>query len=301
MRESYDELRRLADDPNSKSAGVSFIPAVEYFDAPLSEQDLAMFSAWPGFRIFEKNELPTSPGTDSIKAGLTYSAWVINSPVYLKWLEEQAKALGAIFVRSRIGAVEEAAFVAQHNRPGLALPSIVVNASGMGIGDPACFPSRGQFMLISNEYDRTVSHHSADGNSTVIIPRPLAGGSVIGGTKEPHNWSPMNSASAVDEIIRRMTAICPDLLQPASDGPSSKPAINVTEAYIGRRPMRKGGLRLEKEQIAVPVTAQNGMSNNKSALHVVHCYGAGPSGYKIGWAAASRAAALVDECINGEM
>lgn len=64
----------------------------------------------------------------------------------------------------------------------------VVDTSGRGLNDPDSFPSRGQFIVVSNRFDKTVSHHWADGSSTVIIPRPLDGGTVIGGTKEPDNW-----------------------------------------------------------------------------------------------------------------
>ncbi|KAJ2971169.1 hypothetical protein NQ176_g7828 [Zarea fungicola] len=294
MRETYEELKRVADDANTRSAGVDFIPAVEYFDTALGEEDLAMFSAWPGYRLLGPSELPSSDTASSVKTGLTYSAWVINSPIYLKWLQHEAELLGAVFLRARLVAIPEAAFVAQQHRPDLLPPKTVVNASGMGFGDPDCFPSRGQFMLVSNEYSRTVSHHSADGHSTVIIPRPLGGGCVVGGTKEPNNWSRSNSKSAVEEILRRIETICPDLPQRSTDHGSKPPSIHVQEAYIGRRPMRRGGLRLEKETIEILSTADDGLTNNKSTLDIVHCYGAGPSGYKIGWAAASRAADLVE-------
>ncbi|TQW01009.1 hypothetical protein V2A60_002027 [Cordyceps javanica] len=297
MRESYEELKRVAEDPDQKDAGVAFVPAMEYFDTTPTEEELAMFAAWPQYRLLKPEELPRGGLAGSIKAGLTYSAWVIDSPAYLGWLRRQAELSGAVFVRARLGAAQEAAFLAHQHRSHLSLPRVVVNASGVGFNDASCFPSRGQFMLISNSYHSTVSHHSADGHSTVIIPRPL-GGAVIGGTKEPHNWSPNDSQSAIDEILRRVSIICPDLPPVQGKDPSSFPAIDVQQAYIGRRPMRKGGLRLEKEDFATPKTSENGLDNEQLSISVVHCYGAGPSGFKIGWAAASRAVALVDQCFT---
>lgn len=65
----------------------------------------------------------------------------------------------------------------------------VINTTGRGLNDPDSFPSRGQFIIVSNQCDKTISHHWANGSSTVIIPRPLGGGTVIGGTKEPNSWS----------------------------------------------------------------------------------------------------------------
>ncbi|KAH8710967.1 D-amino-acid oxidase [Beauveria bassiana] len=295
MLETYEELKRIADDPDIEDAGVALITAVEYFDTTPTEDELDMFAVWPEYRLLEPDEMPTEGTAKSIKAGMTYSAWVIDTPTYLGWLQGQAESLGAIFVRSRLGAVQEAAFVAQEHRPDLAMPKIVVNASGTGFGDTRCFPTRSQYMLISNSYHSTVSHHSADGHTTVVIPRPF-GGTVIGGTVEPHNWSPNNSRLAIEKILRRVAAVCPDLLQVPADDSSLPPAINVRQAYIGRIPMRKGGLRLEKEVITFNLPSEDSLDNELSSMSIVHCYGAGPNGFKIGWAIASRATSLVDQC-----
>lgn len=62
--------------------------------------------------------------------------------------------------------------------------------------------------------------------------------------------------------------------------------------------MRKGGLRLELDQISTVKTSSDGMSNDKLVVPVVHCYGAGPSGYKIGWGAAKRACDLVSRVLD---
>jgi hypothetical protein len=183
MRETFDKLRHISQ--TDKSSGVEFIPAVEYFDSELSEKDRHMFSSWPGFRVYEQSELPEG---GAFKAGLTYEAWVLNSPLYLKWLQKKAEEAGAVFARETFTALPEAVFVAKRHRPDLPSAQVVVNASGVGFGDAACFPSRGQFILIGNTYHRTISHHRADGHATVVIPRPLGGGTVIGGTKEPNNW-----------------------------------------------------------------------------------------------------------------
>lgn len=62
--------------------------------------------------------------------------------------------------------------------------------------------------------------------------------------------------------------------------------------------MRKGGLRLELDQISTVQTSSDGMSNDTFVVPVVHCYGAGPSGYKIGWGAASRACDMISQVLN---
>lgn len=62
MRESYNEFKRLAGAPDAKLAGVSFLPALEYFDIAPSEEELSMFAAWPRFRQLDADELPNVAG-----------------------------------------------------------------------------------------------------------------------------------------------------------------------------------------------------------------------------------------------
>lgn len=99
MREGYDEFRRLADDPNLADAGVEFVPALEYFEKSLTDSDLEMFSKWPGYRMLAPEELPTAGKASNIQAGLTYEAWVVNSPVYLKWLKNKRKPAACFLSR----------------------------------------------------------------------------------------------------------------------------------------------------------------------------------------------------------
>lgn len=78
---------------------------------------------------------------------------------------------------------------------------------------------------------------------------------------------------------------------------ASQPPINVEMEYIGRRPMRHGGLKLEAETMNIMRTTVDGMRSEKESIAVVHCYGAGPSGYKIGWGAARKVCDLVSKHI----
>ncbi|GME41195.1 FAD dependent oxidoreductase superfamily [Neofusicoccum parvum] len=293
MQETYTKLQDLAKEDSS--TGIQFIPAVEYFEDPEAASSLLKdFSSWPGFSIVD----PTDTPNESIHTAITYDAWVINTPVYLAWLQRQAELRGVTFIRARLNAVAEAYSVAceQHaENCDIPRPTTVVNASGMGFEDVQSYPSRGQFLIVSNPYDRTVSHHAADGVATVVIPRPLGGGTVIGGTKEPHNWSAAPSSAAIAGILDRVSKICPDMLQPEPGKPESAAGLHVLKSYVARRPMRHGGLRLETEQILVKETAPDGFKNESKELCVVHCYGAGPSGYKISWGVAGKVRGLISK------
>ncbi|KAG5927357.1 hypothetical protein E4U42_002334 [Claviceps africana] len=288
MCETYSKLRDIS--ASDESAGVRFIAAVEYFDKEVPLSDKNMFSAWPNYRRLQASELPA---VASIKEGLTYTAWVLNSPVYLDWLQRKVREQGVVLKRATVSAVAEAVFVASDHRKELPVPSTVVNASGTGFADGDCFPSRGQFILLDNDFDRTISHHCADGHATVVIPRPGAGGTVVGGTKEPNNWSPYNSHAAIEAILQRVGSICPDLARGRVEKEGEGEGLRVREAYVGRRPMRRGGLRLEQEMMEFVETADDGMASRTRELRVVHCYGAGPNGYKISWGAARKVAEMV--------
>lgn len=57
--------------------------------------------------------------------------------------------------------------------------------------------------------------------------------------------------------------------------------------------MRKGGLRLEKQILEFQNTTEDGLKTVSRSIPMVHCYGAGKSGFNISWGVARRVARLV--------
>lgn len=168
---------------------MKFVPAIEYFDSADPKPFLAKengYSDWPDVRILKPEEYPAYH--ESIRLGVTYRSWVLNSPVYLQWCRKQAEEQGVKFMRANLASLDEAIFIfdGHSQRSDAGNIRAVINATGRGINDADSFPSRGQFTIMSNQCDKTVSHYLSDGSSTVIILRPLGGGTVIGGTKEPN-------------------------------------------------------------------------------------------------------------------
>ncbi|RAO65505.1 uncharacterized protein BHQ10_001517 [Talaromyces amestolkiae] len=263
--------------------GVKFVPAIEYFDSADADSFLAKengYIDWPDFRILKSEEYPVHH--EPINLGVTYRSWVLNSPVYLQWCHKQAKEQGAQFIRANVVSMEEAISIFQGQSQGSDADDIqaVINATGRGLNDPDSFPSRGQFIIVSNQCDKTISHHWADGSSTVIIPRPLGGGTVIGGTKEPNSWSEDISDTVTKTILKRVAGICPELIDRADNGTDEAHGFEIRQVYAARRPMRRGGLRLEKEMLS-------------QGIPIVHCYGAGASGFKISWGVAKQVERLI--------
>ncbi|EKV12648.1 D-amino-acid oxidase [Penicillium digitatum] len=287
MRETYQEFEEIA--KHHPEAGVDFIPAVEYFDMADATSFLAEangYTAWPDFRILHPTEYP--PQHPSIQLAVTYRSWVLNSPVYLKWLQTRAEAQGARFIRAHLTGLEQGLSVYRENQSQdeSGLVSAVIDASGRGFGDPASFPSRGQFIIVSNHCDKTISHHWSDGSSTVIIPRPLGGGTVIGGTKEPHNWSEDIDDASTDAVLKRVRDLCPEMIDEQVDELASTNGFDIKQVYVARRPMRRGGLHFVTGQL---------VDHTRNPLPLISCYGAGANGYKISWGLAREA----DEFFSG--
>jgi glycine/D-amino acid oxidase-like deaminating enzyme len=100
----------------------------------------------------------------------------------------------------------------------------------------------------------------------------------VGGTKEPDSWDPSPSAAVREVLLRRMADTEPSLLGAGGHW-------DVIRDIVGRRPTRKGGIRIEAEAVGEGRT-------------VVHAYGLGGRGYELSWGVAGAAAKLVEETLS---
>jgi glycine/D-amino acid oxidase-like deaminating enzyme len=89
-------------------------------------------------------------------------------------------------------------------------------------------------------------------------------------------------------IIERVSELYPKLL-------GVQGRLNVLRVNVGRRPMRKSGLRLEAENTTFVETRSDGFKTVDKPLKIVHCYGAGGNGYKLSWGAARMVVELVND------
>ncbi|KAJ5489667.1 hypothetical protein N7539_004557 [Penicillium diatomitis] len=306
MRTTYAQFEELA--TTRPECGVQFVPAIEYFDVADKETFLAKengYIDWPDFEVL-------GGGGDSVGTEIGVErSWILNSPVYLEWCRRWAVELGVEVIRAGVASLDEAVEVFRKERQrtvntkegedggggggggggGRSDVNVdvsvcaVVNATGRGFDDPDSFPSKGQFIIVSNPCAQTISHHWADGSSTVIVPRPLGGETVIGGTKEPNNWSEEVSDEATETILKRVASLCPQMVEQSNSSTAKTHRFDIKQVYVARRPMRRGGLRLERETL-------------RDGLPVVHCYGAGASGFKISWGVAQHVEALLEQVLD---
>jgi hypothetical protein len=276
-RETYKVFKKISED---RSSGVGFIDGIEYFENP-SEAHTTLggrYSDVDGFRVLNKHELPTG-----VKFGTAYKTWCVNPPVYLEWLERQLTLGGVQFVQGSLSNILEVF-------PLLHLPksTIVINCSGVGFSDPNVFPTRGfpsmfclilgQTVLVSNACDRTVNHQHPDGEWTYIIPRPLNGGTIIGGTKEKNDWNPHVDSATRDRLLARAAKIFPEIV--TNGQPPSSGGFHVIADIVARRPSRHGGARIQHEVL--------------DGKNVVHAYGVGSMGFEISWGLAREVLKIVN-------
>lgn len=246
--------QQVIDEPE---AGIKFLPGYEYFEDP-PKQYLDLKGSYvenEGFRVLERSKLPKG-----VKLGVTYISWCINSPVYCAHLLRKFIFRGGKTIRYTLSSAEEAFSL-------LDGVDVVINCSGYGFGDEDVVITRGQTCVVSNPCDRTITQQNADGSWSFLIPRPLNGGTIVGGTKEVGDWNPKAEASTRSRILENAAKMWPAIL-------NEKGEFNVIRDIVGRRPTRKGGMRLEVENVG------------KGKLY--HAYGAGGRGYEISWGVADE-------------
>lgn len=184
----------------------------------------------------------------------SFTAPVVDMPVYLAWLRSLLEELGGTVTRISL------AHLPQPDDP----DDVVVHCGGLGARrlaeDSEVHPVRGQVVHLAGvELD---GWWLDSAGPTYVVPRSDV--VVVGGTDEPGDWSRTPAPDTAAEIIARATRLVPALA-----------AGRVVAHRVGLRPVRSV-VRLE------------------AVGRVVHCYGLGGSGVTLSWGCADEVAALVE-------
>ncbi|GAB1319654.1 D-amino acid oxidase [Madurella fahalii] len=232
-------------------------------------------------------EIPASELPPGIHSGCEFTSVCINTAIYLPWLVGQCAKLGVQFKRVVLKHISEAAGMSHTGQRA----DIIINASGLlacrlgGVMDKDVYPARGQTVLVRNDAKSIMPTTSGcdDGSDEImyVMQRALGGGTVLGGTYMKDNWDPNPDPNIAVRIMKRAVEAHPELT-----GGKGIEALSIIRHGVGLRPLRKGGVRVEKELI--------------DGTWVVHNYGHAGWGYQGSYGCAERVVELVDEIVGKE-
>ncbi|OHE93522.1 hypothetical protein CORC01_11208, partial [Colletotrichum orchidophilum] len=256
---------------SNPEAGITFMPGIEYLeDPPLHYQalteDKAKSLGLVEFRLMSPSEFPD----DKVKWGCEYKTWCVNPMVYCSFLLRKFSWGGGQVLRREINDLREAFSMKE-----LSNVHHVVNCSGFGFGDKNSFITRGQTCAVANFSPATVTRQNADGSWTFCVPRNFDGGTIVGGTKEPDNWDTEPSLEVREKLLKSFAATYPQILRDWGE-------YRILKDVVGRRPTRKGGMRLEREEAGDKYT-------------IIHAYGLGGRGFEMSWGVAEGVLELLGE------
>lgn len=258
----------------SPEAGVEPTPGVEYFENPPPEiLALKTGDVYAGpndeFRVFNQAELP--PG---VSWACEYWSYCVNIEIYCRWLLDRFLSRRGQVIQHRLSTAADAFDFARQR--GLGKVAIVVNCSGRNFDqDPEMKIIRGQTVLVKQQYPKTITRQNRDGSWAFLVPRPLGGGTIVGGTKEIEDWEARPRPETQQRLLRQCVETFPDFVGCVDE-------FEVIKDNVGRRPWREGGYRIEAETVG-------------PGRVLIHGYGAGGRGYELSWGAAERVVQLVKE------
>lgn len=178
-------------------------------------------------------------------------------------------------------------------------PSVVVNCTGLGsvalVGDTTLTPARGVTVVV--EPTSPVSGFlsetpSGDGRELAYVLNRGAGRLTVGGTYHEGDWSRSAPADEVAALLARAAAVVPAVA-----------GAKVVREWVGLRPVREAGIRLEAERVPRVTVPEGGGDPGACAEGVpegvvVHNYGHGGGGVTVCWGCADGAVRLVEEAVR---
>ncbi|KAJ9093579.1 hypothetical protein QFC19_008308 [Naganishia cerealis] len=266
-------------------------------DLPGDKKCIGFTSPWAGahhFRYITKAELPAG-----ISQGCMFDTVTIDTSKYLPCLVAEVRRLGGNLIRYNL------THVSQLQPPIVPREAdAIVVAAGLGarhlggVEDHNCYPIRGQVVLVKAPwYKRGVTKSSKTGDWTYTIPR-ASGDVILGGFKTDNDWTAHAIASQTTDILERCIAMAPDLV-PVSSCKNRDPQVLVKELRkliieegAGLRPARKGGVRIESEDLLV--------GNGKKVIPLIHHYGHSGAGYQASFGSARLCMEEVAKCISSK-
>ncbi|KAJ2759404.1 hypothetical protein H4S06_002245 [Coemansia sp. BCRC 34490] len=297
--DTYCELTNIVEKTSPDVIGIQRVHGVFYFeDLEDKTQEQQKQRPWYADAVSGFHDIPAESLPNGVTYGIEYSTFTFNVPKYLVYLINRLTALSVRIVERRINNIGEAVEYGNNLDSGLQAPNttspVVVNCTGLGsitlsdVTDKNLYPVRGQTIVVQAPgAKRTISR---TGKLLIYVISRGDGTAVIGGTTEEHSWDSQPNSETTETILRHALNLEPALVQEVDDSLSEEDKITdlrnrIISVNVGFRPMRKGGVRLERETVS---------SEKHGNLQVVHCYGHGGFGYQSSLAYAKAVVDLVD-------
>ncbi|KAI9739978.1 MAG: hypothetical protein M1818_005034 [Claussenomyces sp. TS43310] len=246
----------------------------------------------PDFRILSSHELPAAMDT-----GISVTSVCINTAHYLAYLVSQCLKSGCNIKRAVLSHIVDAASLHSSGSPA----DIIINCTGLlasrlgGVMDDTVIPARGQIVVVRNSPNTVLAPSGliisvsgtddADDEACYIMQRAAGGGTVLGGTYQPGRWESQPDADTSVRIMKRAVEICPELVGKDAEGRQRGiESLSIVRQGVGLRPLRKDGVRIEKEKIG--------------ESWVVHNYGHAGWGYQGSYGCSEQVVELVEEVLG---
>ncbi|KAI5840047.1 hypothetical protein DFP73DRAFT_559931 [Morchella snyderi] len=207
----------------------------------------------------------------------TYDSFCLDPNTYLDHLLGRLGDLGVKTHTAEVDALSEV-----FDLPSLEEAAAVVNCTGLAAGalcaDANVYPTKGQTVLVKGEA-AGITFTEGEGWTAYVIPRPGSGTSILGGSKDDGDWSAEVDAGLSARIQERCRELAPELLEEGK--------FVVLSEQVGRRPSRKGGVRVEV-----------GWVKMDGIWRIVgHNYGHGGTGYQSSVGTARELCRLLKEAL----
>jgi hypothetical protein len=252
---------------------------------------------WFSSIVLDYQQITKSLLKDGFHQGHTYTSVMVNVPMYLDYLLETARSKGATVINAALPEFStfletiksSAEIIKTHfnkdENAGEPHISAFVNATGISalrlVPDPNIYPVRGQTVTVAGEANGITTIDALPENPTktstpimYILPRPHSNTTILGGTKQIGDWTAEPDLKTTEEILHRAKEWAPELL-------NEKGEFEVLSEQVGLRPGRKGGARIEIEEVDGTV--------------VCHAYGHAGAGYQNSVGSANRVVRLLQE------
>ncbi|KAK5078645.1 hypothetical protein LTS08_006389 [Lithohypha guttulata] len=273
-----ETMKRLArSEPRS---GVQIVTGEEYLECPpienLSRKTGDVYASVDDkFRVLDQDELDIM---NTKHAQRTTSGKV-------KWAYRFIKAGGRTTKRCLHDLSEALDVLPQRSPQQSRVQPVIINCSGLGVptlSDPNTKVIRGQTVLVRNKFNKTLTRQCADGTWSFLIPRPLNGGTIVGGTKQIDDLDDSVRSEERGKLLENAVKYFHEFVSDVNE-------FEVITDNVGRRPWREGGVRIEVDRDTLSGRAV-----------VVHGYGAGGRGYELSWGIASQICALVQTHVQSK-